>query len=1765
MKHLLSALFLCLAFSVQAQFRMVSNNTPSWTSQNDSTYTASISFSADQTGFGYLANQIDSTFRLFTGTEQLYRVDSVWNASFSSADLRVVEISPTNGSPAGQVMVFDPDGRETLPAVPFGSTGSTAQLQAAVVSWNARQATGSTGALPTENIWYVAPGGNDATAVKNDPYKPFRSPWTARNNAQAGDIIYIYEGVYTTGDIGSGALLESDGTDLQATAINKDSVIIYLDEGAVLRNTSASLMPLIYDTLGQKIQIIGPGELQNKTSSARIAVVNNDNSELLVNVGRITNGEDNSTWGYGFYLQQFNRFSIEADLAEVTFSRFMELPSDTLQGVSGIFNIDQLEVFDEDATWSFWRSANLINSNIEINVGQYNSVAAYVNQFVGSMVESTLSLNIGSGYFRPSSRTTTPGWFGGNNNTSQVINSRIAINCNSCYFDNVIPFSLGRANAGTNANSEFVVTGNWHYKGDSRLLGQTAERTSGFKTVLSGRFTAANSVVVDKSAAHNIELSGYFESLADTSVVSIRNATGNVKLRHAEFAQGGTTYPSVSATVAATVEVAGAFQTESDSPLDGDVTFVRLSELGGQNGLITELPKGATTIDANGNAWTIDTAGVIRFQDLDGSIVDYQFVMSPNTSIPTLIARYENGDTMRIEMQGGEMRLRDTSGDYSLKQLAEIGLFNTEGVTLSNGDTIPSVVYVQAAQAAAESFAASLAFASGSYTTIDTTVNSDYTVAFFNEARVTSFCDGGIDNTISLPTPVDSLKGNVIEVTHLDTSAAQSRTTIVETDGKSYHFYDNYKGDTLTFLNIYQSGQTVRFTLSEIEGVLRWVAVDLTQLTKSETGPTELGKITQDSDGNLSAYDAEAGGARKVQYQYTVDSVSEILNLKIRLGDRIKVKGTGLEYVIKESNDNLPLDDFYSFAYGDNFAVISYKNGKISSKEIGLSADFEEISGISIDSASNEVACTGCFSTDDIGKKIIIYQAGRFGTDGLGGDELVSSITSFISADSVVIDSTAFKTVTNNDGAKGTDNSPILEGAIKSDISIAFEPSDKKYFFQSSVSITNDSNIVFEGNTADITFISFNNDSWSSGSQSGNAFDLFSLIDTKNITFKDFSVSFAGQSQSRQDTLNENGYYSDIGGYGYDRRYNKQGNSGAFVRTSQSENIILSNITSDGIGRLFAANSGASPELNKNGGVYNCNVKSYGTVAVNPPNNFEIIGNVFANGSAAPISAVNQSNNLGTSHAIYSTSGFKDVKIIGNTFDTIRGTCIQFNTGIDVVSTGNIVSSNSFNETQRAGTILGNSANWQVTMSSNRYYNTGQWQFTAPNNDIFISNESWIGAPTEQPDFPTAYSIINGRTIHIDNCVFDSLCTIGGTASVISLGIHSPFIDKATKIKISNCNFIDNTRDIAITLDSFLFSGSLDIQNNIITGRMDFPVINTGNITDQNLYEKIRITNNDIFGKLTIGFDMSVTDNNFYRINNTDESIFIDLDQFTDTVIISSNNFVRFGNGTDGVVFDTNIFNADKVVFNYNKGISSNFTLDDSYDLISQRGLTENNSGNYQILGNGDYSVSIKGNPGQYAVYQLEYPDGTKWKIGGQDTYKNKALLFSYGSGISPLATETMVLNTNQSISFSAYGAGNKTSTNLIKTGSGYLSEYATDGTLLESNITVSDIDTLQSQSTTLRDTTPATTNFTIRIGEENHINTAGGSVTATVPAGASEGEVFSVYAGENAGTNPATIDFAANGYTVAGQNSRVLNTDYQYEAYRYVGGNKWIIISKAP
>jgi hypothetical protein len=125
--------------AANAQFRMVGNGT--WVTLNDSTYRATISFYSDLTGQGYLASQIlQDSFMLFTGLEQLYRIDSAYNKTFSGATLIVVRMDGFEGAPTGQIMVYNPDGRSTIPQAPFASNGATAQLQAAVVTYNAKVA-----------------------------------------------------------------------------------------------------------------------------------------------------------------------------------------------------------------------------------------------------------------------------------------------------------------------------------------------------------------------------------------------------------------------------------------------------------------------------------------------------------------------------------------------------------------------------------------------------------------------------------------------------------------------------------------------------------------------------------------------------------------------------------------------------------------------------------------------------------------------------------------------------------------------------------------------------------------------------------------------------------------------------------------------------------------------------------------------------------------------------------------------------------------------------------------------------------------------------------------------------------------------------------------------------------------------------------------------------------------------------------------------------------------------------------------------------------------------------------------------------------------------------------------------------------------------------------------------------------------------------------------------------------------------------------------
>ncbi|MEL6141240.1 MAG: hypothetical protein AAFU67_06450, partial [Bacteroidota bacterium] len=119
------------------------------TTVNDSTYTADLSFTSDQTGNGYLANQIQVGWRVLTSTKRWYRIAIVNSSSFASANLTLVEIPTFEGSPSGAGFVYEYDGtNQQIPVPPVNSTGISAAFASVIHSHNA-EIGGSGGSIDT--------------------------------------------------------------------------------------------------------------------------------------------------------------------------------------------------------------------------------------------------------------------------------------------------------------------------------------------------------------------------------------------------------------------------------------------------------------------------------------------------------------------------------------------------------------------------------------------------------------------------------------------------------------------------------------------------------------------------------------------------------------------------------------------------------------------------------------------------------------------------------------------------------------------------------------------------------------------------------------------------------------------------------------------------------------------------------------------------------------------------------------------------------------------------------------------------------------------------------------------------------------------------------------------------------------------------------------------------------------------------------------------------------------------------------------------------------------------------------------------------------------------------------------------------------------------------------------------------------------------------------------------------------------------------------
>lgn len=136
-KSILSAILVFVSFAAfgqLSQFRMVGSG--SWTTVNDSTYSSTVTIQSDLTGNGFLPTGITDTMLLFSQTGQRYRISTATSLTFSSADLVIIELGGDWGSLVGQFMIYEDNGRLSVPSIPFGATGATAKLQEAVDTYN---------------------------------------------------------------------------------------------------------------------------------------------------------------------------------------------------------------------------------------------------------------------------------------------------------------------------------------------------------------------------------------------------------------------------------------------------------------------------------------------------------------------------------------------------------------------------------------------------------------------------------------------------------------------------------------------------------------------------------------------------------------------------------------------------------------------------------------------------------------------------------------------------------------------------------------------------------------------------------------------------------------------------------------------------------------------------------------------------------------------------------------------------------------------------------------------------------------------------------------------------------------------------------------------------------------------------------------------------------------------------------------------------------------------------------------------------------------------------------------------------------------------------------------------------------------------------------------------------------------------------------------------------------------------------------------------
>lgn len=657
-------------------------------------YVVTMGSFVDQTN-QFFANDMQALDIAWDNAGRRWRVDTILTSNLTSATVEVTSLTPGAGGPFGVGFVSrEINGLSGMP--PDNSTGISQQLKSRVETHNnmviaARLPAGSA----SSRTLYVRDGAT-GTPVIGDPNSPFPHPWAAADSAQSGDLIYIFAGEYTMGDVGSGEDFEIANNGFQSdNSFLVDSVNYYADNGAVLWNKTSFQSYMMYDTIGYSIKFLGGVTLKANTSTFILYVNEPDGNEKAVYDIR----GDKIQYGDGGYNQR----AVDIRRAKYFNWDFRELESyatrlfgfgangdaDTTENMTLFINHDYIDTRQGGNNLFVKNAGTLDSSRIAFTFGIWEGTGS--GDAMGLFERAVTNCNYTiKGQFNATGYSKLLGGSRGDFHNNNILVD-LVYRSNTELFNDFYKDQLQTNTPIVTDRTTLKITGSYHYTGSGSFLRFGGNSTPpGIDLIVDANVMAYNSHVMEFQSGNtrvsaNI-VGGIYETDATGQPV-IKISTnqqagdpgtdnGGIFITNARFKNQNDTAVIISTVAGQKVNVGSLYTFGNDlTKTPQAVTYLPLQSVG--NTQIGEISQRDVIVDGGGtNQFRINNGGIIS---LNSTIMAHTASAGNITYTPTSGYTGFLGEDVRIATDS--INAISTPPNTILGREPTVGLIRTVGGT----------------------------------------------------------------------------------------------------------------------------------------------------------------------------------------------------------------------------------------------------------------------------------------------------------------------------------------------------------------------------------------------------------------------------------------------------------------------------------------------------------------------------------------------------------------------------------------------------------------------------------------------------------------------------------------------------------------------------------------------------------------------------------------------------------------------------------------------------------------------------------------------------------------------------------------------------------------------------------------------------------------------------------------------------------------------------------------------------------------------------